>query len=282
MLIFFGVRTSMIGSVLIKQNVSCDYCNVDNNLRVTVYGSYFHVFWIPIISFGRSVEVTCLHCKKTYSENEIPNNLKPAVDTILRAKTMKSSKWHSFGCLIIGFVFLLTFLLAIYALIYNTFNSKTDFNNENEVQETINLDKEYYQKKPKKVAKWRKELNNLMDYSVIEPSILEDPVAHNIKNCLEPKTTFAEEYSMSYATKIIKDKILILIEVGDYNQYSEDQKKQLYAHIEYCVKKVLKNEPYKVYVGVYKKNNLFMQQSPKESIKDSLALKSELLKSFFE
>ncbi|MFY7671772.1 hypothetical protein ACOSP6_11860 [Tenacibaculum sp. MEBiC06402] len=286
MLIFFGTRSPLIGSSVIRKNVSCNYCNVENNLSISVYGSYFHVFWIPIMSFGRTVEVTCLHCKKTYQEKEIPNDLKPVVDTILQGKTMKSPKWHSLGCFSIEALFIIVLLMTFYALTVNAFkNSKNDTNldaKDNENIEVYKSEEDIYREKVKAMPEWKKDLRNIMFSSLTDPSIVKKPISYNLKNCLEPKLPFIEEYSISYITQIKEDKILILIEAPDYNSYTEDQKKKFYNKIDFCINSVLKDEFYKRYVGIYKSSRFIMQQTPSKTVKDSVALKSDLLKEFFE
>ena len=286
MLIFFGIRSPFIGSALLKENVSCNYCNVENNLRISVFGSYFHVFWIPIMSFGRTIEVTCLHCKKTYNEKEIPNNLKPTVDAILRAKTMKSPKWHSLGCFAVLTLVALTLTLAFFAFVGNLFRTS---HYEKEVDttktETIEIYKDeekVYREKVKAFPEWKKDLREIMFSSLTEPSIVKDPVSYNLKSCLEPKLPFIEEYSLSYITHFNNDKILLLIEAGDYNDYTVNQKNEFYKELDFCVKNVLKGESYKTYVGVYKSTKLLMQKTPNQIIKDSISLESNLLKEFFD
>lgn len=286
MLIFFGTRSPLIGSALIKKNVSCDYCNVENNLRISVYGSYFHVFWIPIVSFGRTVEVTCLHCKKTYNEKEIPTNLKRSVDTILQAKRMKSPKWHSFGCFTILLFIILPLIIAFFSLIGNLFtvSSHDEGSNRTKIEshEVYKSEEEIYREKVKEIPEWKKDLEDIMLSSLTDPSIVKDPVSYNIKNCIEPKLPFIEEYSLSYITHFKDDKILILIEAGDYNNYTENQKNKLYKEVDFCVKNVMERESYSVYVGVYKTAKLLLQKTPDKTVKDSVSLKSDLLKEFFE
>ena len=289
MLIFFGVSSPKIGEATIRENTTCDHCGTEKSFKAIVHGSYFHFFWIPIISLGKSIELTCKHCKKRYDNNEIPNNLREPLKKAMLLSHVKTPKWHSFGCFTILFLFVLPFIITFFSLIFGFFQ----FDDEDSLNETSEIvESNAYQNNlsedslseiiTESVPKWKKEVKRLMDVSVPDPSILKDPISYSVKECVESKLKFLEEYSINYTSKVKEDKILILLESGDYKNYSEKQKMKLYSEVSSCVKNALKDEWLKPYLGIYKGDSFYMQQSPIEKVTDSIALKSEVLKEFFE
>ncbi|TPN88946.1 zinc-ribbon domain-containing protein [Aquimarina algicola] len=116
MFIFFGTRASLIKSKQIQGNFECSYCQ-NNTFNVSIYGRYFHVFWIPIFPLYKSTYLECTHCKKTYNLYETPENFREQLKKDNETAPPKRPLWHSFG----GLVFLLIVTIIILSSTMNSF-----------------------------------------------------------------------------------------------------------------------------------------------------------------
>lgn len=73
-MIFFGTRSKVLGGEVIYGN-SCSNCGTN---QASTFGllKYFHVYWIPMITYSKSVGMECLHCKKTLiGKDEVPSDI---------------------------------------------------------------------------------------------------------------------------------------------------------------------------------------------------------------
>lgn len=106
-MIIFGTRASNIGSIEVPSS-SCDYCKQEGKQQVSVFGRYFHVFWIPVFPFGKSVFSECTHCKKTIRKKEFSPQLKTLY--LQKSDETKRPIWHWAGSLIfVALVFFFVF-----------------------------------------------------------------------------------------------------------------------------------------------------------------------------
>lgn len=279
MLLFFGTRSTELDTRIIRKNFSCPHCNTENSYRVTTYGTYLHVLFIPIITLGKKYIIECEHCKKTYHKNELPDSLDIAIKNSYERIPPKKGLWQSFGCLSIVSLFLFSFLLSlfiwIFAVVADFFSSDSSNNNESvkkdEITTVVNLSK----------PTWNDKLKEKMYVADFFPDIEKDPIAFGIYNCLESHLSHSEKGDISYKTTVNDNKILILVGPLNMKKLNERQKDSLYKKIDFCIDNILKFKSYERYIGVFKGSTLFMQKTPKGIVKDSTANKSDLLKAFF-
>ncbi|WP_339142379.1 zinc-ribbon domain-containing protein [Croceitalea sp. MTPC5] len=59
--------------------VRCGYCNQQDTLSAREQPNYFHLFWIPLFKIGTSRYAECSHCKRVYSKEEFPTEMKKAL-----------------------------------------------------------------------------------------------------------------------------------------------------------------------------------------------------------
>lgn len=108
-MIIFGVRSSNIGSFK-TENCYCEYCKNNTIQNITDFGSYFHIFWIPIFPLVRKTFSECTHCKKTLKKKEFNPKLKKIY--VENKSTIRRPVWHFTGLILIGLFIIMTFILA--------------------------------------------------------------------------------------------------------------------------------------------------------------------------
>lgn len=74
-MIIYGTRAKLLTSKSFDQ-VSCDYCQQNTTHYGSVFGKYFHVFWIPFFPIGKVAVSECQHCKRTLEINQTQNELR--------------------------------------------------------------------------------------------------------------------------------------------------------------------------------------------------------------
>ena len=109
-MIIFGSKTSNIGNFVIP-NSKCEYCEKEGTQRITVFGNYVHIFWVPFFPIGRDVFAECTHCKRTLEQKEFSPKLNQQyLDNKIN---FKRPFWHWFGLGLVGFFIAFVFLIGL-------------------------------------------------------------------------------------------------------------------------------------------------------------------------
>ena len=113
MIFLFGIKRNTLVKELLEQ-CECPNCKKDTHLVLSRYGSYFHIFFIPIFPTGRTLDVQCMYCQQTYDGQYLSPTLASAVQKQKALLETKRPLWHSMGCLmILGFFFLILILVLV-------------------------------------------------------------------------------------------------------------------------------------------------------------------------
>ena len=72
-MIIFGGKASNIGNFDIP-NSNCEYCEQGNTQRVSVFGKYAHVFWIPFFQLAKKQLQNVLIVKEQLSKKNSHHN----------------------------------------------------------------------------------------------------------------------------------------------------------------------------------------------------------------
>ncbi len=64
-MIFYGTNSSKIKKGQLR-NITCPNCSNDVSMNYTVFGKYFHLYWIPFFPYGKVNVAECNTCKATY------------------------------------------------------------------------------------------------------------------------------------------------------------------------------------------------------------------------
>ena len=98
-MVIYGWRSSHIKTEG-NTRVTCPHCGKKGGIVNSVFGRYFHIFWIPAFSLGKTGASQCTHCNRVYERKEMDNDMKRAY------KTMKSDSrvpiWHFSGVFIVA------------------------------------------------------------------------------------------------------------------------------------------------------------------------------------
>lgn len=69
-MVFYGTNSSNIKTGKIR-NVSCPNCEKNTEMNYTIFGKYFHLYWIPFFPIGRVNIIECNNCKATYDLKDV-------------------------------------------------------------------------------------------------------------------------------------------------------------------------------------------------------------------
>lgn len=108
-MIIFGVRSSHLGSFQVNGS-TCSYCENSGTQNISQFGSYFHIFWIPVFPLTKSTFGECMHCKRTIRRKEFSSDLHNAYNNGKSA--IKRPLWHWSGLLLFGGLILTFYILA--------------------------------------------------------------------------------------------------------------------------------------------------------------------------
>jgi len=77
------------------QEVICPNCNNKNTTKVSVIGTYKHLFHIPFLSGGKYGKSNCNNCNQSYNFHNMPNSIKLAYYEL--KETAKTPIWFYTG-----------------------------------------------------------------------------------------------------------------------------------------------------------------------------------------
>lgn len=78
MILFFGTRTGKEKQMAL-QGLSCPFCHCKGTLKASVIPHYVHLFWLPVYRLQPFKQVSCSHCKKVYTGQELNPEMNQAL-----------------------------------------------------------------------------------------------------------------------------------------------------------------------------------------------------------
>jgi hypothetical protein len=240
-MIFFGSRASNIGNYVVP-NTTCNYCELGDTQRVSVFGRYVHVFWIPIFPIGKKAVAECTHCKKTIGQKEFsPDLSKRYHDNRSRAKT---PIWHWLGLGVVGV------LIALIAIVGIT--AEVDPRND-----LLSADEK------------------LM---VSNPTMESDSMSYKIKRIFDNfATEEIDPNKFKYLTKTSGDNALVLVQIPKLRKVEKEGRAQALEMIEMVTNNQPAFEGKNVYIGVKGLVSMILIRTPTYEKNSRMALSSELL-----
>lgn len=184
-MIFYGAKASNLGTQMI--NAQCDNCNSTTQQKVSTFGRYAHIYWIPFFPIGKKSVGECQTCYKTIPKSQFNQSILSAY-SLNKPKTPLT---HWSGGIIIA-------LLASF-LWYSTATREVD---------------------PR-----RDLLNNLESKMTNTPDQAIDSTSFTIKAFFDDFVT--EEMNSNefkYYTHVDGDKLLTLIAIPELKNLADDQK----------------------------------------------------------
>lgn len=92
-MIIYGYRSSH----LLTEPVSgtCPACTIPDALRMSVFGRYAHVYWLPLFPIGKTGASECGHCRQVLVPKEMPIELKQNFQGL--KQRARAPWWHFVG-----------------------------------------------------------------------------------------------------------------------------------------------------------------------------------------
>ena len=239
-MIFFGARASNIGNFDIS-NSDCSYCEEGDTQRISVFGKYAHVFWIPIFPIGKKAVAECTHCKRTIEQKEFS----PELNKLYKENKIKAKRpfWHWLGLGIFGLLVALITIIGI----------------------TAEVDP-------------RSELLNADEALMVSnPTMESDSISYKIKQIFD---NFATEEidpdEFKYLTKIIDNKALVLVQIPKLRKVEKEGREQAMEMVRMITdnQQVLKEK--ELYIGIKGVISMLLIKTPTYEKNSKLALSSKL------
>jgi hypothetical protein len=239
-MIIFGGRASNIGNFDIK-NTKCSYCEQGNTQRISVFGKYAHVFWIPIFPIGKKAVAECTHCKRTIEQKEFSPELKSLYQE--NKDKAKRPIWHWLGLGVFGLLVALISIIGVTA-------------EEDPRSNLLNADEA------------------LM---VSNPTMESDSISFKIKQVFDNFVTEEVDPSkFKYLTKIEDDKALVLVQIPELRKVEKEGRAQAMEMIEMITDNQQIFEGKDLYIGIKGIISMMLIKTPTYEKNSKLALTSEL------
>jgi hypothetical protein len=83
--------------------VACPACHAPNQLRVSIFSRYAHIYWIPVLPYRKPAVVQCQHCQAAWELGQIPAEA-DAVKQAVRAhkQATRAPWWHWSGAALLA------------------------------------------------------------------------------------------------------------------------------------------------------------------------------------
>lgn len=257
MIFFFGTRSSNIGQKRLK-NTTCSYCETQDSFVSATFGTYAHFFWIPIFPISKTTVAECSHCKKTYPKKEFTEQMLRSLEKEDTINPSKRPIWHGCGCLIIiGFILFSLISSAIGAIFYG-----------DELDEKVNDVRKIELKADKKRV-----TSNL--------SFETDSISYAVQQCVNLSLDGINTKKIKYASKIIDDKLMLILKVSDMKQIEKSSRKELVYSVEECLDALDYKSITEHYIAVDGNWNMLMVKTPNGSDLGGKFADEDLLLSFY-
>ena len=245
----YGWRGAKIGSYDIK-NTTCQYCKNVEPQRVTEFGKYVHVLWIPLFPIGKTKVAECTHCLRTIEEKDFPNNLRTNIAS--QANSVKRPIWHYLGLLIIGGLIGMSIILGGLAAAFGD-------NTPDPRQE---------------------QLKSYVDQMTRTP-LSSDSTSITLKAFFSD--FISEDLDISkneYFTKVDGNKLMVLTRFPKLKKVEKSERTEVIKYIELVLDLDENLKGKDRYIGIYGKYNLMVSKTPSGIKNSRLALETHLLEYF--
>jgi hypothetical protein len=245
----YGWRGAKIGSYDIK-NTTCQYCKNVETQRVTEFGKYVHILWIPLFPIGKTKVAECTHCLRTIEEKDFPNNLRSTIANTVNP--LKRPIWHYLGLLIIGGFIAMSILFGGIAAAFgdNTPDPRED------------------------------QLKSYVEQMTITPQS-SDSTSTTIKAFFSDFVNEDLDISKNeYFTTVHGNKLMVLVRFPKLKKIKKSERTELIKYIEMILDLEENLKGIDRYIGIYGKYNLMVSKTPSGIKNSRLALETHLLEYF--
>lgn len=239
-MIIFGSKASNIGHFEVP-NSKCAYCENESTQRISVFGKYAHIFWIPFFPMGRKAFAECTHCKRTIDQKDFS----PTLSQLYQENKFKAKRplYHWLGLGIIGAFMLLTTIIGI--------------TREKDARSEL--------------------LENDLKAMTSTPTMETDSISYKLKEVFDQVVTEdINPQDFKYLTKIQGNKALILIKMPKLKKVKKDGRSEAIEMIEMITNNQEDLKGKEKYIGVQGAITMMLIKTPTYEKNSKLALTSAL------
>lgn len=91
-MIFYGTNGTHLRTEMLP-HLACPACEAPNTLRVSLFGRYAHVYWIPFVPYAKLAAVQCGACQAAWENKALPPTVAPAVRTLKKQTPQPYWSW---------------------------------------------------------------------------------------------------------------------------------------------------------------------------------------------
>ncbi len=106
-MIIYGTKAAK--GKFIETATQCPFCGKDHSVGILPYHKYFHVYWIPIVPYGREYAVACSACGHGVPDHYISGGINEDIK-----RQAKRPIWTFAGAFVLGAIAMYILSLAIF------------------------------------------------------------------------------------------------------------------------------------------------------------------------
>ena len=229
-MIIYGSRATRLGNYE-ADNITCKYCEQKAKFRLSVFGKYAYLYWIPIFPMTKISVAECTNCLKTYEEREFPEELR-----VVSRETRKASKspiWYFSGLILVAALFCLIKVSSFFS------------------QRAIDSDIR----------------NSFLDGDIatmsMQPAEAMDTVSANMKVMMD---AFINEelnpQGFFYLTRQVDDKALVLVSIPEFINIHVDTQPEIIETVESLLETMDDMTGKQLYIGILDDNSVELTKTP--------------------
>lgn len=225
-MIFYGSKGSLLGQYDVEGGF-CTNCGAKGSYRMSVFGKYAHIYWIPFFPLGKKTFAECKNCKHTFEESEFPQPLAAKTQEI--KDQVKRPLWNWLGLGAVSTIIALLFLVDT-------------FKEVDPREELLRAD---------------------LALATAAPSEQSDSTAFKLQAFINDFVSDEmDKDQFEYLTKVDGDKVMVLMEIPDLKQVVKEERTAIFEMVEGIVgieEGLIGKE---LYIGVHGKYNMMMVKTP--------------------
>lgn len=102
-MIFLGTKEKEIKRGKLT-NVICNECKENVSMTYIIESKYFHLYWIPLLSYKKNTLVGCNECETVFEKKQFSENIKNKLQRENELKPARSPIWMFSGLIVLTFL----------------------------------------------------------------------------------------------------------------------------------------------------------------------------------
>jgi hypothetical protein len=234
---FNGTRSAKLGENKLT-GYTCEKCQKEGNVHMSILAKYFHILWIPTLSLGKEASTKCFSCGNENEHESLSPELKERFKII---KVGYKAPWYHWS-----FSVILIVLIGISFIFSATGNSEEDPRMAMIEKDEKVLDTKNIQTGDSLAAALKAYVEGKLEKAIDTKSL----------SVFDPK-------EFSYYSKTNGKKILLLVKVSNYGNLKEDKQEEIISTVKEFIKKEKSLQDKEIYLGIKSMFDLKMAATPK-------------------